>query len=55
MEKYICDLCDYVYNPEIGDVEAKILPGTAWDDLPADWVCPVCGATKSDFFKKSEN
>jgi len=54
VEKYVCDLCDYVYDPEKGDVESNIAPGTAWENLPEDWVCPVCGASKDDFFKKDE-
>lgn len=52
MEEYVCDLCDYVYNPEKGDPEAGVKPGTKWEDLPDDWVCPVCGARKTDFFVK---
>jgi rubredoxin len=49
MQKYICDLCGYVYDPEIGDEAAGIEPGTSFEDLPDDWVCPLCGATKDDF------
>lgn len=52
MDSYICDICAYEYNPENGDVASDIAPGTSWEDLPDDWVCPVCGAQKSDFFKK---
>ena len=51
MDSYICDICDYVYNPEKGDADSEIAPGTAWEDLPEDWVCPVCGASKAEFFK----
>ncbi len=49
MTKYICDVCGYVYDPEIGDPENGIKPGTKFEDLPADWVCPVCGADKTNF------
>ena len=49
MEKYVCDVCDYVYDPEVGDPDTGIAPGTAFEDLPDDWTCPVCGVTKDDF------
>lgn len=49
MEKYVCDLCGYVYDPAVGDDAAGIAAGTAFADLPADWVCPLCGAGKEDF------
>ena len=49
MKKYKCDLCGYVYDPEKGDAEGGIAPGTAFENLPGDWVCPVCGASKDDF------
>ena len=41
--KYICNLCGYVYDEEAGDPDNGIAPGTAFEDLPEDWVCPVCG------------
>lgn len=47
--KYICKLCQYVYDPEKGDDVQGIKPGVEFDDLPVDWVCPVCGADKSEF------
>jgi rubredoxin len=47
--KYVCQVCGYVYDPEIGDIDADIAPGTAWDDLPDDFVCPVCGVGKDQF------
>jgi rubredoxin len=47
--KYICSVCGYEYDPSQGDPDSGIPPGTAFDDLPEDWVCPVCGAAKSDF------
>lgn len=52
MEEYVCALCGYVYDPKLGDPDGGIEPGTAFGDLPDDWTCPVCGATKDDFSKK---
>ena len=49
MKKYECDICGYVYDPEIGDIENNIQPGTAFDDIPENWVCPLCGVGKEDF------
>lgn len=49
MEKYRCVICDYIYDPELGDPDNGIDPGTAFDDIPEDWVCPLCGADKSNF------
>ena len=49
MDKYVCTVCGYVYDPALGDPESDIAPGTAFDDLPDDWVCPVCGADKDQF------
>ncbi len=51
MNKWKCTLCDYVYDPAIGDEDAGIAPGTAFEDLPDGWVCPTCGAEK-DMFEK---
>lgn len=53
MDKWECTVCGYVYDPEAGDPESGIQPGTAFEDLPDDWVCPVCGAEKGDFVKLS--
>ena len=47
--KYICNLCGYVYDEAAGDPDNGIAPGTKWEDVPADWVCPLCGAGKDDF------
>ena len=52
MEKWICTVCGYVYDPSIGDPTSGIDPGTAFEELPDDWVCPECGAPK-DMFEKS--
>ena len=49
MDKYRCVICDYIYDPELGDPDSGIAPGTAFDDIPEDWVCPLCGADKSNF------
>ena len=51
MEKYVCTACGYVYDPEIGDPDSNIAPGTDFKDIPEDWVCPVCGVSKSEFEK----
>ena len=49
MQKWVCVPCGYVYDPEEGDPNNGIEPGTAFEDLPDDWVCPVCGVDKSFF------
>ena len=49
MQKYICDLCGYVYDPAKGDPAAGIKPGTPFDKIPDDWICPTCGAGKDSF------
>jgi len=49
MKKYICDLCGYVYDPETGDPDGGVNPGTSFEDIPDSWVCPLCGAAKSNF------
>jgi len=52
MEKYVCSVCGYVYDPAQGDPDSGVAPGTKFVDLPDDWVCPVCGASKSEFEKE---
>ena len=49
MKKYVCDVCGYVYDPAVGDPDGGIAPGTAFEDIPEDWVCPICGVGKGDF------
>ncbi len=49
MQKYVCDLCGWVYDPAVGDPDGGVEPNTAFEDLPDDWVCPECGAGKKDF------
>ncbi len=51
MDKYECTVCGYIYDPEDGDPDNNIEPGTAFEDISDDWVCPVCGATKDQFDK----
>lgn len=51
MEKYVCTACGYVYDPAIGDPDAGIAAGTLFEDIPEDWVCPICGVGK-DMFEK---
>jgi len=51
MAKYKCSVCGWIYDPELGDQEGGIAPGIPFEKLPDDWVCPVCGAAKSDFKK----
>jgi rubredoxin len=50
MNKYECP-CGYVYDPVQGDPDNGVAPGTSWNDLPEDWVCPLCGAAQEDFEK----
>ena len=49
MKKYKCRMCSYIYNPDVGDPDNGVVPGTAFEDLPDDWVCPDCGADKDEF------
>ena len=52
MDKYRCETCDYVYDPKEGDPDNGIQAGVAFDDLPDDWTCPVCGVDKDDFVRE---
>jgi len=52
MDKYVCTVCGYVYDPAQGEPDNDIAPGTAFEDLPDDYECPVCGASKEDFEKE---
>ena len=49
MKRYKCDVCGYVYNPTAGDPDRGVGAGTAFDQVPADWVCPECGVSKDEF------
>ncbi len=51
MDKYVCTVCGYIYDPEKGDPSSDTSPGTAFEDLPEDWVCPECGVGKEQFKK----
>jgi len=52
MDKYVCKVCGYVYDPEKGDPENGVEPGTKFEDIPDDWVCPICGVGKEEFEKE---
>lgn len=54
MAEYKCSICGYIYNEAEGAPEDGIAPGTRWEDLPGEWVCPVCGASKEEFAKQGE-
>lgn len=54
MKKYVCEPCGYEYDPEVGDPDGGIEPGTAFDDLPEDWVCPICGMGKDVFVEMED-
>ena len=49
MKKYVCTACGYVYDPAVGDPDSGIQPGAAFEDIPEDWVCPLCGVGKDMF------
>ena len=49
MKKYICPICGYIYDPEVGDTATDIAPGTPFEDLPDDWKCPFCAISKDRF------
>jgi len=53
-QKYICIVCDYIYDPIEGDIDGGIEPGTAFEDIPDEWECPICGVGKDDFEKYEE-
>ncbi|MDP7537153.1 MAG: rubredoxin [Methylococcales bacterium] len=48
-QKYICTVCDHIYDEALGDPDTNISPGTLWADIPEDWTCPDCGVDKSLF------
>jgi rubredoxin len=49
MRQYRCVVCGEIYDEAKGDLASNLPPGTRWEDVPADWVCPECGAAKADF------
>ena len=52
MVKYVCEICGYTYDPALGDPEHGVPAGTKWEDVPADFVCPLCGVGKDQFSKQ---
>ena len=54
MKKYVCEICGFIYDPAEGIPEDGIAPGTAFEDIPDDWACPDCGASKEDFVPYDE-
>ena len=52
MEKYVCTVCGYIYDEEVGDPDNGVAAGTKFEDIPEEWVCPLCGVSKSDFEKE---
>ncbi len=49
MKKYVCNVCGYIYDEALGDPDNGVAAGTKWEDVPEDWECPLCGASKDDF------
>ena len=49
MKKYKCSVCEYIYDPQVGDPDNGVAPGTAFESLPDDWTCPECGVSKDNF------
>lgn len=54
MKKYICTVCGYIYNPDEGDPDNGIAPGTPFENVPDDWVCPICSVGKDEFEEYNE-
>ncbi len=54
MDKWQCQVCGYIYDPQVGDIDNGVNPGTPFEKLPDDWVCPECGAGKDQFEKIME-
>lgn len=52
MDIWVCDVCGWEYDPAVGDPDSGIEAGTPFEDIPDDWVCPLCGVGKSDFSKQ---
>jgi rubredoxin len=49
LSRYVCNICGFIYDPQAGDLDSGISPGTPFEDIPDDWVCPECGAVKDQF------
>ena len=54
MTKWRCTVCDYIYDPALGDPDNGVAPGTAWEDVPDDWLCPICAVGKDLFVEVTE-
>lgn len=54
MKKYRCTVCEWIYDPAVGDPDGGIAPGTPFEEIPEDWVCPVCGVGKDQFEEVEE-
>jgi len=54
MTKWLCETCGWIYDPAVGDPDGGIAPGTAFENISDNWVCPACGVTKNDFTKIDE-
>jgi rubredoxin len=52
MDRYVCTICGYIYDPAAGDPDNGVAAGTKFEDVPDSWECPVCGASKDDFEKE---
>ena len=52
MKKYVCEVCGYVYDEALGDSDNGIAPGTPWEEVPDDYVCPLCGVGKDQFVEE---
>ena len=55
MDKYICKVCAHIYDPDLGDLDAGILPGVSFENLPSGWTCPTCGSTPDKYEKLSSD
>ena len=55
MTKYLCIACGYIYDPEVGDPDNGVEPGTSFEDVPDDWLCPLCGVGKDQFEPTDQN
>lgn len=55
MKKYRCVVCEWIYDPAVGDPDGGIAPGTPFEEIPDDWACPVCGVDKSNFEEVEES
>ena len=52
MDRYVCTICGYIYEPAVGDPDNGVAAGTKFEDVPGTWECPICGAAKDDFEKE---